>query len=56
MGALPYFRAARRGPRRAVLCDTVQVVQFCRRNFVDYYLLTIPDKSGIISMSRGDSE
>ena len=47
------FPTARARPTRADLSVVQHFAQKSAQNFVDYYLLTIPDKCGIISMSRG---
>ena len=48
-----FCRAAREGAPRAVLSVAWHFTQKSAQNFVDYYLLTFPDKYGIIYMSRG---
>lgn len=52
-GALLFLLAARHRARRAVLFVDQHFAQKSARNFVNYYLLTFPDKCGIIYMSRG---
>jgi hypothetical protein len=48
------FWAARHRARRADFAEGWHFAQKSAQNFVDYYLLTNPDKCGIISMSRGE--
>ena len=51
-----FLWAARDGAPRADLCERQHFAQKSAQNFVDYYLLTFPDKCGIIYMSRGSGE
>ena len=49
-----FLPTARARPIRADLSITQHFAQKSAQNFVDYYLLTIPDQYDIISMSRGE--